>query len=620
MNDRSMLFVWAGLFAGSFLLTYSEALASRSAAGSHTHFHLFWLAMFLFLLPASIKLLSHRTSTTDRCLIVAAIGTFSMFPKLLAYPGQPAFFDEYAHWTQVERLFADGQLFAQNNQVVVVSDYPMMHAFAASVRHLTGLETIEVAAALLIMFHALALFGVYSIGVSLSSHHAGGIAALFYAVGPGFWYFSAQFAYESFAIVLFIWVIAAVVHFQQASSVSWERTAWLLVGLVVAITLTGSHHLSSYVTLLILGLFVIAGFMVRLLLRDRVDLTETVLFTCCFILFTVGWFVYQAPNTRAYLQPYIEGGFEETAGLLSFWDRPDVLDEQDAAQPRQLFAGSTIPMYEKLLAFASPVLLAGAFGVSTMVLLVRRTRSPTMLGLLLTGGMYFAVFPMMLSETGAEGARRSWSFSNLGVAVILSLGIGAWLRSDRALVRNTTKVVAVAFTSALLVGNISLATNELYRFPGPYVYGSDTRSVTNEVNAAAEWFRTTQGADQGLIADRSNQVAFSSRAFAVLGVPSTKYPIWEFLLSDDEIPVDLLEQIRNESLRFVVIDKRQSQFVPRTKFYLDQQEPLAFERTEPLSMATLTKWDALPYALRLYESDHIVVYRLDPDAFVRSRP
>jgi hypothetical protein len=50
-------------------------------------------------------------------------------------------------------------------------------------------------------------------------------------------------------------------------------------------------------------------------------------------------------------------------------------------------------------------------------------------------------------------------------------------------------------------------------------------------------------------------------------------------------------------------------------FYLDQNEPLAGGRDDPVSDRSLTKWDSMDYAMRIYESDEIIIYRLDSSAF-----
>ena len=618
--DAGMYVVWGGLVLGSAVLAYSYSLASRARTGDQLHFHLFWLGIFLFLIPAGVKLLSPRTRDLDRYLILIALGLYSYFPKFLAYPGGPAYFDEYAHTTQVDRLMVDGQLFMKNNQVVVIGDYPAMHAATASIRHLTGLSTYHASVVLLLVLHVLTLIGIFAIAARIAdSRHVGGIAAFFYAVGPGFWFFNTQFAYEAFAIVLFIWSCVALVHLLRAPPTSWNRTGWLIIALWISFTLVASHHLSSYANLIVIGSFTVVAVVRWLFRRERRhNAAEIVLLFVTVLALTGWWFVNQAPNTKAYLEPYLKGGISQVAGFV---EKPSDGQTTKATQqgPRQLFKGSTIPVYEQILGFVATALILVLVALGAYAQWRRGMRGSLAWGMLLVAGVYFGAYPLILSATGASGARRSWSFTNVGVSVVIALGLASipllkqwWLR-----------IPGVAFlmgcAAILMIGNVSANMNEVYRFPGPYVYGSDTRSVTEETRGAAVWLQRSQGPDQPLIGDRGMQIVFAYQGKAILAVPSDAYPVWDFLLSPDPPSAALLEQTRADDLRFVVVDKHQIETVPSIGFYLDQNEPLATQRTEPLSKATLTKWDHMPYAMRVYASTTLNIYRLDPAAYDLAR-
>jgi hypothetical protein len=615
-----MSVVWAGLVVGSAILAWSYSLASRSTPGNHLHFHLFWVGIFVFLAPAAWKLISPTTRDLDRYLILIALGLYSYFPKFLAYPGGPAYFDEYAHWTQVERLFNDGRLFMKNNQVVVIGDYPAMHAATASLRHLTGLSTYHTSVVLLLALHVLTLIGVFAIATRIAdSRHVGGIAALFYAVGPGFWFFNTQFAYEAFAIVLFIWSCVALVHLLRAPASSWNRTAWLVVALWISFTLVASHHLSSYANLIVLGAFTIAA-VARWVLRRETgpNAAEMVVLFAAVLALTGWWFASQAPNTKAYLEPYLTGGLSDVAGFVE--GSSDSPAEEAPAEKRELFKGSTIPAYEQIIGFVSIAVILGLVGLGLLAQWRRGMKGSLAWGMALVALVYFLAFPLILSASGASGARRSWSFTNVGVATVVALGLASipllrqwWLRLPGLAMLMGSVVI-------LMIGNVAANMNEVYRFPGPYVYGSDTRSATEEIRHAAEWLRRTQGPDQPLIGDRGTQVAFASTGMGILGVPSDGYPLWDLIISGSPPPAALLEQTRSDELRFVVIDKHQTTDLPKIGFFLDQNEPLAQQRTEPLPLSTLTKWDRMPYAMRVYASDTLDIYRLDATAFDLARP
>jgi hypothetical protein len=614
----AMATVWAGLVVGSAALAWDYSLASRARPGDQLHFHLFWVGVLVFLIPAAVALISPRTGNLDRNLTLVALGVFSCLPKFLAYPGGPAYFDEYAHTTQVDRLTADGLLFMKNNQVVVIGDYPAMHAATASVRHLTGLSTYHASVVLVVVLHVLTLIGVFAIATRIAdSTHVGGIAALFYAVGPGFWFFNAQFAYEAFAIVLFIWSCVALVHLVRAPSTSWNRTAWLVVALWVGFTLVASHHLSSYANLIVIGAFTLAAVLRWMTGRERgYNAGELVVLFVTMLALTGWWFTTQAPHTRAYLEPYLKGGLSDVAGFL---ESPSDGTTSEGSGARELFAGSTIPAYEQLLGFAASGLVLVLVGVGVLAQWKRGWRGSLAWGMVGVAAVYFLAYPLILSASGASGARRSWSFTMVGVATVIALGWASVPLLRQWWLRIPGKVVMVCAVVVLMIGNVSANMNEVYRFPGPYVYGSDTRAATAEIRAAASWLRATQGPDQPLIGDRGIQVAFASTGGGILGVPSDGYPLWDFVLSSSPPSEALLEQTRADDLRFVVIDEHQVTALPSVGFYLDQNEPLAQQRDGPLPRATLTKWEHMPYAMRVYSSDWIAIYRLDPTAFDLAR-
>jgi hypothetical protein len=89
-----------------------------------------------------------------------------------------------------------------------------------------------------------------------------------------------------------------------------------------------------------------------------------------------------------------------------------------------------------------------------------------------------------------------------------------------------------------------------------FIYGSDTRSVTNEIHEAATWFEETQGQNQKLTGDRSTQIVFHDRAHVLLGIPDEGFPLWEIVIGEVPPPEDLLDRLGAEDLHFVVIDKR----------------------------------------------------------------
>lgn len=167
--------------------------------------------------------------------------------------------------------------------------------------------------------------------------------------------------------------------------------------------LAATHHLSSYANAVVVGVFVLAVVLMRLFKRETsVNAGEAVIYGVVVVGVTVWWLVTQAPKTRDYLQPYIAGAVKKKRSNSDLGRM-----RNRAAGREKLFAGPTIPAYEQILSFAVPLLSAAVFALSVFVQWLRGFKASAAAAMVLSGIGFYAVYPLMLSETGAEGARRS---------------------------------------------------------------------------------------------------------------------------------------------------------------------------------------------------------------------
>ena len=612
---RPMLPVWVGFVVACGLLTVSFWNARLDPQGK-MHYHLFWLAVVAFLLPAGRKMMSPTTRSSDRVMTILALGLLSYVPKILFNPGGPIYFDELAHYVQTERLYSDGHLFTYNGLVHIVEDYPGLHTLTVSLRHITGLSTWTTSLVLIFVLHLTMLLGVYSLAkVVTGSSHTAGIAAFLAGVAPGLWFFNSQFAYESLAIVLFMWAIVCFVTMTKAPVGSRRRTGFMITGLVCAGGMGVTHHLTSY--MLIAQLAFMTGIMAWRWIRRKekfVNLRDTA-FVFVVVVTVVGWWLFkQAPKTASYLGPYIKKGTTELGNMLTGKGGAAVTKSGPPAPKRKLFAGSTIPIYEQLSAFVTPPGI-GFFGFLGWLKARKAYGKSAGLGaVVVMAGIYVAVFPMFLSATGNEGARRSWAFTYFFVGVLIACWMaqrnqsGKWPRRVWGTLLGPAAIV-------LLIGNIASDLPADYRFPGGYVHGADTRAVTPEAADLARWFRDTLGANRRVIADRSGSMVLDAFARALSSAPSEALPVWDVLLKAELPSADTMAPFEAGGFRMMLVDKRNTKYLPRITYYIDQQEPGRYGRVDPLPIETVTKWADVPWAIRIYSSTSYDLYRLDYDQF-----
>jgi hypothetical protein len=241
----------------------------------------------------------------------------------------------------------------------------------------------------------------------------------------------------------------------------------------------------------------------------------------------------------------------------------------------------------------------------------RRSKvSPALIALGVLGLAYFPSLPFIFTVLGNEAARRSWAFSYLGLALLLALVL-----AEPSRLRLAGPIVAAALV-IVLIGNTSSSVNVQYRFPGPYVYGSDTRSLTTEQLAMTDWFVNTLGPGNRVVTDRYTALSLASFGEQEVANPSPGFPVWDLFFSAGDPSPQLLQQMRGSGYRYVVMDRRMFSNLPLIGVYFTAGEPGAFEHTSPPSAAVLDRWAHLPWATSLYESEHYVVYGLDLDRAV----
>jgi hypothetical protein len=600
---RAWLFwvVWIALPLGCAIVGYSYYNAARHP--DSWHYHVFWIGMLTFMLPAGARLLSADPSRGERLQITAAFGLFAFVPKFLRDPSGPLWYDELAHWTQAEAIHAHRALFQPNPIEPIIQKFPGLEAVTDALRELSGASTFAAGSTLIALLHVSALLGVFFIAERLwDSPRIGGVAAIVYACNPGFILFDSQFAYESLGIVLFIWSVAAVVGIWASKR---SPGGWTAAGVLIIAAVAPTHHITSYVTAGILTLAALFALARRQGRDDARNARYGAALATLAVATAAAWLLVVASSTIAYISPHVSGGISQTFHLIF----------QPSAR-RQLFQASTLPAYERASAFLAPLVAGAAVAVGLISLRRRASAPPALLALSVLALAYFPALPFFLSRAGNEGARRSLDFSYLGVAV---LGAAALVRlatwsSHRGRATMLTGCAIAVAGVILLMGNIASGFDEEYRFPGPYVYGSDTRSQTAESRGIMNWFLATQGPNQHVVVDRYNGMLLASCGHQLTVTPSPAFPAWNLYFDSASPALSLLRQLRDSRDNYLVIDERMAQKLPLIGFYFVPNEPLAGIRLKPLSSRALDRYASLPWARNIYSSDTLKIYRLDFNA------
>ena len=574
-----------------------------------------------------IGLLSHsRLSGGARSAILTLFGIVTFLPKLLRKPSGPDYHDEYAHWRAIYNILSSGKLFEPASIIPIISDYPGLHAATAAIVNFSGLDIWQSGTVLLILCHLAEVLGIAALGRSVGlDSRAAGIAAILYAANSSYLYFDTQFAYESMAITLLIWSLVCFV--QAIRSPRGRRGVWVASTVLLCAGTIITHHLSAFGLALIMLLISIALSVPPLARQEGWKQTAgrawglTLTMITAFAL----WISFVAPETATYLFPYVGQGLSQLMNTAG-----------GGGASKTLFAASLSPLYEQDSSFLMvPLMLALAVVAAFLVrgwlkqrllpdgsrgsLLPSGSLRATFVALAVLGLVYFPSTIFILSAAGSEGARRSWAQSWVGLTVFIgpaAVWLLGWAGSRRRLwSRVSARAVLALSLVVIIVGGVAAGQDAVYRFPGPFWYGTDARDETPELDAMSQWFLDRFGAGNNIVTDRYTGLIEASHGLQNTGFPSAGFPIWDLYSSKPGQPVGppfLLEELQYSKFLYLIVDERMATDVPEVGAYFEGVEPndLITSAGKSLFAGRLGKFNTVQWMYKVFASDNYAVYRM----------
>ncbi len=593
-------------------------LIAQTTVSDEAEFIWFWAGMNLMELPLIALIARRRTGAAARSALLLIIGFTSYAPKLLRDPSAPLYHDEYAHWRATYDIIASGRLFEPAQIVPIIARYPGLHAATAVIVDVTGLSIWQAGTILVLLCHVALLAGIVTLARAIGlDSRAATLAAVAYGFNASFLYFDTQFSYESMSITLVVWSLAAFAQAIRAQS-GPHRSAWCCLTVMLSFGCAITHHLTTVELTAVMLVVSVALSLPRAARSDgwRGTAVTAWLLTAFTLAAILGWIAFMAPATVAYLSPYLGTALSQLTQMVS-----------GASSGRQLFSASLSPWWEHVAAFGVTLV---AFVFAAGGLMLRRwprngrhaagRERALLLGYATVGLAYFPSTVFIFSQAGAEASRRSWAISWIGLAVLTALSAG-WLVDwaslrRRAVARWTAMGVLTAMTATALVGGTAAGLDASYRFPGPYLYGSDARSDTPELNAMAQWFLARFGPGHRMITDRYTGLEMASFGLQDTAMPSAAFPIWDLYTAEPGQPLGppfLFTLLAQGHYRYLVVDKRIAVDVPLLGIYFEGNEPGDFVLPDgqPIFSGRLAKFDEVPWMSKVLESGNYAVYRMD---------
>jgi hypothetical protein len=593
-------------------------LVAQTTLSNEAEFIWFWAGMSLVEIPLIAVIARRRTGAAARSALLLIIGFASYAPKLLRDPSAPIYHDEYAHWRATYDIIATGRLFQPAEIIPIIARYPGLHAATAVLVDVSGLSIWQAATVLVLLCHVALLVGIVTLARAIGLDSRGAtLAAVAYGFNASFLYFDTQFSYESMGITLVVWSLAAFAQAIRAQP-GPHRSAWCWLTVVLSFGCAITHHLTTIELTVVMLIVSVALSLPRAARSDgwRATAATAWRLTAFTLAAIVGWITLVAPGTVAYLAPYLGTALNQLAQMLS-----------GSSSGRQLFGASLSPWWEHVAAFGV-TLVAFVFAAGGLLLLRRWRRNgrlapgrerALLLACAMVGLVYFPSTAFLFSPAGAEGAHRSWAVSWIGLAIVAAVS-ATWLVDwaglrRRALARWTALGVLTVMTATALVGGTAAGLDASYRLPGPFLYGSDARSDTPELNAMTQWFRGRFGTGNHVITDRFTGLEVDSFGLQDTALPSAAFPVWDLYIAEPGQPLGpllLLKEMKADKYRYLIVDKRMATDVPQLGIYFEGNEPgFMLPNGQPIFAGRLAKFNGVLWMTKVFESDNYAVYRMN---------
>lgn len=593
---------------------------------------LFWIGLLLLVVPITARLISEEASRPERIGLVIMLGIGLYLVKLLHSPVYFTFHDEFAHWRTASDIVKSHHLFSENSLIPVSPLFPGLEIATNALVSIGGFSIYSAGIVLIGVARILLILALYLLFEQVSgSERVAGLASALYMANSNFVFWGSQFAYESLALpiaVFVLYITALKIHDQEDRRVALALVSILGLGAVVI-----THHITSYALVVFLALLTVAQFMqsimdgliswysgektiqqlwLRILhvrakplnnLREQ-SLKEIQPSNFGMMLLSavvvISWFVFAAIQTINYLVPVLAGGVIELYQMMV-----------GEAIGRRIFysaTGQVLPVWERFIAYTAVVfiLLGLPFGLNWIW---KRHRSNVFAFALGLGALAYPVsLVFRFTNKGWEISNRASEFLFVPIAFVLAICVvDVWLarHSKRILF-----VACVVWATVIFMGGIIAGWPPWARLPGPYLVAADTRSIDLEGLALAQWVQDYLGPDNRMVADRTNAMLIGSygEQRIVNGVNDGLNP--GSLFFAEEIDADELAIIQQRKIRYLVIDRRLSSSLPMLGIYVEVGEPNTYQHKAPIDKASLEKFDDLIDVDRIFESNNIVIYDL----------
>jgi hypothetical protein len=594
------------LVAAAGLLVTSWGLAmSRSNPGSAWAELLFWLGLVLIVAPFAGHLARLGPGRQERLASLLVVGVLLYLVKVVHDPYGFVYADEWVHVYNAQEIVRTGSLYHSNPILPVTVHYPGLETVTAALASTGGLSVFASGLVVLGVARIVLVLALFLLFERLtSSPRLAGIAGLAYVTNPNFLFWSAQFSYESLALPLVALAVFAVVavrttgreaaragpggrralHLRLKSGWS-ERTGWLIVGCLTAITTAATHHLSSYA---------LCVFLLAVCLFDSLRGSTRQapwLVTGVAVVAAAVWSSVVAPGTSSYLFPVLGRAIHASFNVITGHSSGRALFQSAGATLQQV-----AEPWQRAFAIASVGLILIALPFGARAIARRYMANPFLVALGIAAVAYVVILPLRLVPAAWETSNRSSEFLFAGVALTLALAASSWFAF------RSFAFAASACAVVLLIGGVEVGWPPRVLLSLPYRTQVAGTVIPTQPAAVASWAKTVLGPGHRFIAPEAVGRELLVNGDQTAYVSSAPFDA-RTVLYDDRLTAGIVTTLGDRAIGYLAIDRRLSGDDSMSGYFFPGLGNADFGD----SLST-QKYEGFPGVNRLLDTGDIVVY------------
>ena len=581
----------------------------------------YWAGLIAVFLCPTMMLVGRRTVAFREGVAIAlslAIATYAI--KECYAPLRFTFIDEFLHLPTVYSILNTSHLFNLNSSLPASPYYPALEILTA-LTSLTGHVSVAVASVVILFaLHVIATLAIYFLGYEISGNaKISALAVVIYATGGDYLFFNSYFAYQSIGLPFAILTLLCFVKMTRAPK-SREIILWTTSTVVFGVATIVSHHVSSYMMLILLGFLVFVE-----VLRPRSNLVRTSasIALVAIATSTILWDVVIAKGTISYLRI-------ATSQLLSGGSYLSTIDSRLLTKSGQSFISpngspTLVPIGDSTLEYVWVLLISISLVIGLISIWNHRNRTTTQLLSWSAAGaltVFIALAIRIVSPSvGGELTSRMLSFALIPGSLVCAIGVNSlsrfWLHSRTTGIRlgsvgRLRWLSLIAFIALLEPGGIASGWPPFYaRLPGPYLVGGRDRSIDSYELAAASWASTHLPRNAAFASDQTDSDLIST----IAGLDATGAPVTAILFTSTNLSPLLTAAVRSLHLEFIVVNSQIASGIPVDGQPIFRNDPFQGQYTAPIPSRSLSKFDGLPGVSKIYVGGSISVYDVRSSLF-----